>query len=148
MATTIDENDHHACVNAWIERAVAGLPLEDMIPALERGFTALWRRAHQTLGDATLTAITDRVLRDTAERHPVLSALQLEPDGLRCPELRGSPGSVRPDQLVEGIRFVLVEFLTVLGDLTADIITASLHAALGEVAPASQSRRARRGGGK
>jgi hypothetical protein len=37
--------------------------------------------------------------------------------------------------VLEGIRFVLVEFLTVLGNLTAGILTAELHAELSHVEP-------------
>ena len=36
-------------------------------------------------------------------------------------------------ELVEGIRFVLVEFLTVLGNLTAEILTPELHSELSNV---------------
>jgi hypothetical protein len=41
---------------------------------------------------------------------------------------------VDPIELRRGIRFVLTEFLTVLGNLTAEILTPELHAALSNVA--------------
>jgi hypothetical protein len=40
---------------------------------------------------------------------------------------------VHGPELVAGIRFVLVEFLTVLGNLTAEILTSELHAELSNI---------------
>lgn len=131
----VDENDHSACVNAWMDRAAKGLPPERQIAAFELGFTAMWLRAHRTLGDVTLTAIADRVLHSAAEKFPTFSGLKVEATGLQCKELRERAAGVQRDQLAEGIRFVLTEFLTVLGNLTAEVLTPALHAELSKVAP-------------
>jgi hypothetical protein len=134
----VDETDHGGCVDAWLERAAKGVPAERLIPVFARGFAALWQRAHQPLGEITLSAIVERVLVTAAERFPPLAALKLEAAGLRCQELQelqAQAGSLHPDQLAKGLRFVLVEFLTVLGNLTAEILTPALHAELAKVAP-------------
>lgn len=133
----VDENGHGACVDAWIERAASGLSPERLIEAFEGAFASVWRRAHQTLGDVTLAAIADRVLYNAAEQFPVLTALEIEATGIRCREDVAS----RPvDQLTETVRFVFVEFLTVLGNLTGQILTPALHAELARVG--RQERRA------
>jgi hypothetical protein len=126
----IDENNHGACVNAWMDRSVKGLPSEQQLHVFEQGFASLWQRAHLTLGDVTLTAIVDRVLYTAVEQFPILSPLTVEATGLRSQELQGRAASLRPDELVGAIRFVLVEFLTVLGKLTAEILTPALHSEL------------------
>jgi len=130
-----DHNDHSACVNAWMETLPKGLPLERLIQAFDRAFTAIWQRAHQTLGDVTLTAIAARVLLGAAEQFPILSALEVEATGLQLKGLRERTESLHRDQLEDGIRYVLVEFLTVLGNLTAEILTPALHSELSKVAP-------------
>lgn len=130
-----DENDHNACVNAWMERAAKGRSPSQLLDVFERGFAVLWRRVHQTLGSVTLTAIVDRVLYTAAEQFPLLSSLKIEATGIRCQALRERAGSLSHDQLADGIRFVLVEFLTVLGNLTAEILTPALHSELSNVAP-------------
>jgi hypothetical protein len=107
------------------------------VQAFDQGFAALWRRAHLTLGDVTLTAIVGRVLYVAAEEHPFLSALTVDPGGLRCQELHERAVDLPPDRLAEALRFVLVEFLTVLGSLTAEILTPALHAELASIAPAA-----------
>jgi hypothetical protein len=114
----IDAREHGACVDAWLERAADRLPSDKLLLAFDQGFAALWGRAHQTLGDVTLMAIVDRVLYVAAEQYPFLSALKVEPAGLRCQELQQQAASLRREELAEAVRFVLVEFLTVLGTLT------------------------------
>ena len=128
------DDDHGACVQAWLARA-KDLPPEQLLRAFERGFGVMWGRAHQTLGNVTLTAIVDRVLYVAAEKYPILAALELTESGIHCQDLHQRAGTLDRGELVEGVRFVMVEFLTVLGNLTAEILSPALHAALSKVAP-------------
>ena len=115
--------------------AARDLPPERLIQAFEQGFGALWRRAHKTLGDVTLTAIVDRVLYNAIEKYSILAALKLETTGLQWQGLRKGVGSTHREDVENGIRFILVEFLTVLGNLTANILSPSLHAELAKIGP-------------
>jgi hypothetical protein len=118
-----------------MERAATGLSPQRLLRLFEQGFATVWQRAHQTLGDVTLTAIVDRVLYGAAAQFPFLSALKIEAAGISWQELRERAGSLHRDQLADGLRLVLVEFLTVLGSLTAEILTPALHSELSKVAP-------------
>lgn len=130
-----DDHEHAACVDAWLERSARGLAPEILLGLLEAALGALWARTTTTLGDVTLTAIAERVLYSASEKFPLLSSLEVAvPGGIQCRGLRAQIGSVRAAELLEGIRFVLVELLTVLGNLTAEILTSELHAELGAVA--------------
>jgi hypothetical protein len=140
-----DEHDHGACVNAWMKRATRGLPPERLLRAFEQGFAVLWRRAYQTLGDVTLTAIMERVLFIAVEQFPLLASLEIQPTGIRCEGLLANAGSLHRDQLAKGIRFVMTEFLTVLGNLTAEILTPALHSELSKVGPNELGTSARKG---
>jgi hypothetical protein len=131
-------SEHARAVHAWMERA-AGLPTEALLRAFEAGFAALWHRADRTLGDVTLAAIMDRVLVTAADRYPVLAALEIGPTGIRWQPLRERAGDVQRDELSDGLCFVMVEFLTVLGNLTAEILTSALHAELARVGNATSS---------
>ena len=126
----VDTHEHGACVNAWMDRAAKGLPPERLLQVFEQGFTTLWGRANRTLGDVTLMAIVDRVLYVATERYLFLAALQVEAAGLRFHELRKHVGSLPRDELEKAVRYVVVEFLTVLGNLTAEILTPALHSEL------------------
>jgi hypothetical protein len=133
--TMAADASHSACVDAWMERVAKDLPPERLIQAFEQAFGAVWRRAHQTLGDVTLTAIADRVLHNAAEQFALLSTLAVEVAGLRCQQLRERAAGLHREELAAGLRYVLVEFLAVLGNLTADILTPALHAELSRVSP-------------
>ena len=121
-----DEPSHQAVVAAWLRRVPAEPPA--LLEAFEATFATLWRRTRLTLGDVTLTAIVERVLHVARTRFPVLDALELGDDALRW-RVPPAPQLGR-ERLAEAIEFVLVELLTVLGNLTADIITHALHAEL------------------
>jgi hypothetical protein len=129
-----DENDHLERVDAWMDRATKSAPPERLVDALDRAFGAMWRRARVTLGDVTLAAILGRVLYTAAEKFPLLSSLEMDATGLKSDKLRARAGSFKRDQLAAGIRFILVEFLTVLGNLTAEVLTPALHSELAKVA--------------
>jgi hypothetical protein len=129
------EDVHRALVRAFLERAPSGLTPERLILVFEQGFAVVWRRAQQTLGDVTLAAVLDRVLRDGMKRYPLLSLVGIVPTGLSCDDLHEKARSGSEDEIEEALQFVLVEFLTVLGNLTADILTPSLHAELARLVP-------------
>lgn len=130
-----DMNDHRAQVNAWLQRVVPDNHPGRLIQVFEQAFSAIWTRAYQTLGDVTLTAIADRVLYNAAAQFPPFSTLKMENDGLQCRALYQSVDTLPPEQLALGIRFVLTELLTVLGNLTAEILTPALHFELSKIAP-------------
>lgn len=126
--------DHAALVDAWLKRSAKDLSSEDLLRLFEAALGALWARAKLTLGEVTLTAIAERVLHNTSETFPLFSSLKVEPTGgIPFRQLRERIISVRGAELMAGIRFVLVEFLTVLGNLTAEILTPELHSELSNV---------------
>lgn len=128
-------NQHAAIVDAWFERSAKDLSRELRLRLLEAALGALWSRIKTTLGEVTLTAIAERILSDTAEAFPLLSGLKVDPvHGFDSRELSARISSVDSAKLDKAIRFVLVEFLTVLGRLTAEILTPELHAELSHVA--------------
>lgn len=130
----VDENEHAARVDAWLARTANGASVEQLVDAFEVAFTALWRRAHQTLGDVTLGAIADRVLYVAAEEHPVTSALELDATGVSWVAFRQRATALPVEQLTDGVRFVLLEFLTVLGTLTGEVLSGPLRAELDALA--------------
>jgi hypothetical protein len=131
----LDEGQHAACVDTWLKRSGKDLSPEALLRLFEAALGALWARTATTLGEVTLTAIAERVLYNASETFPLFSSLKVEPTGgIPFRELRERIRSVHGSELMEGIRFVLVEFLTVLGSLTAEILTPELHSELSNVA--------------
>ena len=125
-----DEDGHSAKVDAWLSEARKAVHPDRLVDAFEQAFGAMWRRARLTLGDVTLPAILHRVTYTAAERFPALSRIEVNATGLQSGKLRERAAGLKPEQLEEGIRFILVEFLTVLGRLTAEVLSPALHAEL------------------
>jgi hypothetical protein len=138
-----DHHPHRTAVRAWVDGAAAGLPPEQALDHFEAAFGALWRRANRTLSDVTLMAILDRVIHNAVERFPLLSPLEVEPNGLRCSALRSQAPTLDQAQLLAALEFVITEFLTVLGSLVAEILTPALHAELAKIAAEQTSQPAR-----
>jgi len=128
-----DGNSHHAVVTGWLAATASDAPAEQLLGRFEAGFDALWRRAQLTLGHVTLVAIVDRVLCNAAERIPLVSLLEVDDSGLRFEVFRPRIGELSREQLAEAAATIMAEFLTVLGQLTAEIMTPGLHAALSGV---------------
>ncbi len=129
-----DGSDHAACVDAWLEGFGADRSPESRLQLFEAALGVFWNCTKRTLGDVTLAAIVERVLYKAGERYPAFSSLDVTAEGrVQCHELRERARVLDDPALREGIRFVLIEFLTVLGRLTAEILTAELHAELLQV---------------
>jgi hypothetical protein len=134
MDRTGDEPSHAAAVDAWLARSLDDDAAE-LIALFRDAFEVLWGRAVTTLGTVTLTAIVERVLHTAAAKHRFLSAVNPRPNGdARWKQVLFDRLSTVPRaELLSGLRFVLIELLTVIGRLTAEILTHELHVALAEV---------------
>jgi hypothetical protein len=126
-------NHHTAQVDAWLKPNANGLPPELLLRLFERALEAMWQRTHLTLGAVTLTAIVDRVLHTSAETYPLLSAIQVEADGIRWAALHERADGLEASELIKALRLVLIELLTILGNLTAEILTPALWSELSKV---------------
>jgi hypothetical protein len=126
------EPSHTALVDTWIKRSVEHSSSFDLVGLFGAALEALWHRAATTLGSVTLTAIAERVLGNAVGRYPYLSAINPRPNGdARWRRLLHERLALTPrSELLEGLRFALIELLTVIGRLTAEILSADLHAAI------------------
>ncbi len=138
-----DEGTHADRVDGWLERITADQTPDALLRTFDAALEALWVRTNDTLGEVTLTAIADRVVHNAAKKFPLFVALKVDPSsGIECGALHERVNAGNVQQVRLGIRFVLVEFLTVLGNLTADLLTPQLHQALDQVkGPKARSKK-------
>ena len=143
------ETPNHATqVAAWWEPKAAHLSAPQSVTLFQRALDALWQRAARTLGEVTLAAIGDRVLVIASEKYPFLSSLKTGAAGVSFDAFRLSEAEAQDHRLGDGACFVLVEFLTLIGSLTGEIMTPALHAELSRVVidePTHPSKRTKRG---
>jgi hypothetical protein len=142
METTA--NTHASAVDAWLIRASRTGSSRALIASFQGALSRIWARAVRTLGSVTLDAIAKRVLGNAIDRNPVFAAI--EPRGrVSCDELQLEERleNVPFAELVLGIRASLIELLTVLGSMTAGVLTRELHAELARSHRAPARRRDR-----
>jgi hypothetical protein len=132
------KTEHDICVETWLEEQASGQTTAQLLRLFDRALRALWQRTERPLGDVTLRAIADRVLH-TACPPKTCPTFRLGPDGVEIVDGVGSP-----EELIEAMRLFLVEFLTVLGNLTAEILTPALHQELRGVVAGAGSLTSRR----
>jgi len=139
MDATRDELSHAAAVDAWIAQVVDGADPAELVDLFRAAIEVLWGRTVTTLGSVTLIAIAERVLSTAAGRYSFLSVINPRPNGDARwkQQVRDRLAMVPRPELVEGLRFAFVELLTVIGRLTAEILSPDLHAALLEVTASS-----------
>jgi hypothetical protein len=132
-----EENSDAVCVDVWVQRVAPNshsLTSDCLLQLFERALDAVWREAQESLGEVTLTAIATRVLFMSKERFPGLSGISIKADGISLDNLREHATTLSAHELREPLRFLLTELLRVLGDLTANVLTPWLHAALAKIA--------------
>jgi len=133
-----DEPSHEAAVDTWLARSIDHDSSVEIVRLFHAALDAVWNRAVTILGPVTLTAIAERVFHNATERYPFLSAIDR-----RSGSDRRSGGDARwmdrlderlvtvpRAALIESLRYGLIELLTVIGALTAEVLRDELHAAL------------------
>lgn len=133
-------------VEGWLGRLPADLPAASLLLAFERAFAAVWSRACPILGEISLHAIADHVLRSTAAGHPALEAVRVEPSGFSFKGLRPRSGSRDKDELRRALGALLAEFLSTIDELTAGVLTSGLVAQLDATPPVLRRGAGRRPG--
>ena len=127
-----DTIDHDGYVARWLARAGAGRSPPELAELLERALNALYGSARQVLGDVTLDAIVDRVLFSARERHLFLSGVGFASGTFSCRKLI-EVGPADAQAIRAGVRSLLTELLTVVGNLTADVLTSAFRTELSKL---------------
>ena len=143
-----DLYDHSNLVNSWMRQEANGRTSKQLVELFERAMVALWNRSHLTLGEITLAAIVDRVFYSAAEQFPPFQSLKVEQTGIDFETFRAQNADFNGSELSEGIRYVITEFIVVIGNLTAEILTPVLHAELSRVTLKKQAPGGEHGRGK
>jgi hypothetical protein len=120
--------DHSAFISKWLKTLSPKSP-HQVEKALHHALSLVWHRSHVTLGEVTLTAIVERVLYGGYQTYPWLKEVVVSEHGPNFDSISKNPDS----ELHEGLQYVLVELLNVLGKLTAEALTHHLYSELAKV---------------
>lgn len=123
MSHAHDAAAHRAAVEAWFARA-RHLP-DALLIAVEHVLVRLWLRSARALGDAPLRVLFHATTRRASARHPVLATVTADEHGPSLRALRAAPPGARAD--ARALESLVTELLTVIGHLTAEVLTPALH---------------------
>jgi hypothetical protein len=142
MERSSDEHGHAAKVDNWLARSVDDGSSAEIVRLFHAAVEAVWNEAVTTLGTTTLAAIADRVLSHAIDRYTFLAAINPRSNGggRWKGQAHEKLAQVPRAQLIEGLRFGLIELLAVIGTLTAEILCDQLHAALDAVTPIADAQ--------
>lgn len=124
MSDSQSNDIHSAVVMTWENKFKSGFSLEQRIRLFELALDAVEKRACTTLSSVTLLVVFDRVLHQSRDRYSVLSCISIESSSLKF-TYEQTHNDLK--ELLEALRFFLIELLRVLGRITADILTIPLH---------------------
>lgn len=125
--------DHAEYVAAWMERAAKDASVTSLLLMFEGAWSSLCRRAESAVGQVVLESISELVLSKSVEQHRFLSPLKLEGNGVSSKLISKSAGAMEKRELQEGLCFMLAELLTVIGDLTDQVLTPGLYDELSRI---------------
>lgn len=129
----VQDNAHQELIILWEKQNTKDLSNEQLVQLYGSAFGAIERRCLATLSSVTINVVIDRVLNLGSIKYPFFSLLTIEPSGLSLKGLSQKNNNYTTEELKDGLSYLLVEFLTVIGNITSDVLSESLHKELMKV---------------
>ena len=131
--TSNSNSTHQDIVSLWEEKNIKGLCRDQAIQVFQNALQALQQRCLVTLSNITLQVILDRIIHQGIEEFPLLMEINLELDGLNFSNLHQKKDHFELSEINKAFRYLLIETLTIIGNITSEVLTAPLHKELMEV---------------
>ncbi len=136
------QNDIHVlCVKNWEDKNAKDLGEGPHVQLFIRALDSIQNVARITLSRVTLKVIIDRVLHQSKAIYPMLGDVKIKDESLNFNDLLAQMDQYDPDLLIPALRHLLIELLSILGRITADILTGPLHKELLSVTSATTSEK-------
>ena len=136
-----DQNEQHAKqVDLWIEKSVRVLSQSAQAQIFGDAVGVFEKRILVTLSSITWNAILDRALSQSTQSFPLLSGIKIQLGGITIEGLLPKLQKDKANQVIEAFRYFLIELLTIVGNLTAGVLTEPLYRELSRVVAKSNSR--------
>lgn len=129
----VKHKTHKELVGLWEEQNTRDLSEEQLLQVYGSAFRAIEQRCLATLSKVTLDVVLDRVLHLGTEKFPFYSDITIESSGFGFKNLTQKNDKYRIEDLRAGLSCLIEEVLTVIGNITSDVMTESLHKELMKV---------------
>jgi signal transduction histidine kinase len=114
-------------IDAWLEQATKGLPAKRLADIFGNALKTISKKASYTLNRITLMAIFKRVLFRCREKYPLLENIKVDSNGISIEQFSIQFDKEDPAELFKAFRYLFQELFSILGNLTANIVTTSLQ---------------------
>lgn len=130
---SIHRNELHGkIVSEWEKANGKDLSAEDLTLLYAKAIQAVEKKSLITLSSITVLVVVDRSIHEAKLHHPFLTEVKATPEGVNFSRFLKLT-DLSAEQQGVALRELLIDLLNVLGNITADILTSSLHSELFKV---------------
>ncbi len=118
---------HQSIVISWEEKNIKNLRTDQAIHVFGNALQQVERRCLVTLSSVTVQVVLDRIIHEGIEKYPILKEVTIEVDGLNFKNISQKKDHYDLKEINSAFRYLIIEFLTVIGSITSEVLTAPLH---------------------
>ena len=116
-----------------MSRAEQGLTNAELVDLLAQALGELSSAARPTVSQLMLDAVLERALINAGDAYPSLPRARIEAGRADFAALRAAAPGLKRGALTQAIEFTLTDFLAILGNLTAELLSEGLQSRLDAV---------------
>jgi hypothetical protein len=116
----------HEAAQRILEQRITHARKEEVVALYDDLLRTIWGRLLPTLGRVSVTAIMERSLALTVERHPFMQVLRVERNGISTETLREQLEGRGRDEIRDAMKELVANLIDLLAMLTGDIIVRRL----------------------
>lgn len=124
---------HKEQILLWEEKNLKNLESKELVELYANAFNAMEKRCLATLSTVTVQVVKERILHISFEKFPLLSSVKLEATQLNFKILIQNCENYNIEELKDALRFLLVEFLSVIGNITSGVLSEALYKQLFDI---------------
>jgi hypothetical protein len=131
--TSNQNSTHKAIVSLWEEKNIKNLRTDQAIQVFGNAIQMIERRCLITLSTVTVYVVLDRIIHQGIEKFPLLIEITIEDGSLNLTKIYQKKNHYELKEINNAFRYLLIELLTVIGNITSEVLSAPLHKELMEV---------------
>lgn len=120
-------DEHDLLLIKWEKSFPVNIKFNQHIQILQKAILAVLKRTNLTLSSITINVLCDRILFQCIEKYSLLSDISMNLGNINFSELNLNIINHNELEVINALRFLLVEHLRVIERITAGILTDPLH---------------------
>lgn len=126
----ICNKSEHYKLHEWAKEQFQVMEKDQLIVFFDHVVSTIWTRAGKSISSLALSAVFDRVIFRSSEKHPFLNQIVVSKKGINTERLKEIVRNQDKELSIEAFSNTLVELFYILGRITNGVITAALYEAI------------------